>query len=83
MIWCSGPWAGPLPAPLRPAGHHRRGALLLQGQRILPHLRDQERGGPGPHLPHPLHHGVSEEAAEVLRQGPGPERDVLPRHFTV
>ena len=58
----------------------RRGPHLLQGQRVLPHLRDPLGGGPRAHLPLALHHRLPQEAAAVRVQVAGPAGDVLARH---
>ena len=47
-------------------GHYRWSTLLLQGQRLLPHLRNKVRVGQGAHLLDPLHHRVPEEVAKVF-----------------
>ncbi len=55
----------------------RRDVGLLQGQRILPHLRDQERRRPSADLSHALRSRLPEEAPEVLFQVTRPAGDVF------
>ena len=64
-------------------GHNWRSALLLQGKRVLPHIRDQVRVGQSSHLLDPLHHRVPEEVAEVFKQGSRTARDVQPGHCQI
>ena len=63
--------------------HHWRSTLLFQGQRLLPHIRDQVWVRQGAHLLDPLHHRVLEEVAEVFQQGSRPAGDVQPGHCQI